>query len=522
MNVAALSETRRASLTQCRLAATLLFLGVFLAGPVWPNGWEHRAIPLSVLLRALQSEDPAYRARAALSLGIKRDPRALSDLVSRLARGESEPAVRANIYRALGRIGESSAAETLVRALKDEQYPEARAQAALALGDLADMRGLDALVVALSAEKDARVIAGLVSALGAFSDSRAVKALVTALKAGDPEIKRQAIQALGRTGSAEAVKPLLTALAQLSGERHLIAAIDALAMIGDPRSRAPLEDLLINSQAESVRTHVVVALGAIRDGSTVPALIGLLDTGSLGQRYLALVALADLGDPKAVQPVTEFYRSIAQQLDSIGPAETGDVMDLLVAALRLQGAALRALLQLDPGSALYAFLHGAKHRAFSKDSAAGLRLNVLVYQARRLAVSGLGYEGSRIAFDALTSAAIWDDPDPAIRAVATRAVAVSGQPDAIDFLLKRIADPQPEVRWTAASVLGRLTEGRAEDALRLLLTDVHSEVRRQAVLSLAYLNALGARADITRLAETDPAARVRITAGEALKMLSIP
>ena len=85
-------------------------------------------------------------------------------------------------------------------------------------------------------------------------------------------------------------------------------------------------------------------------------------------------------------------------------------------------------------------------------------------------------------------------------------LAVLGAPESVDAALEALRDPAPEMRWTAAMVLGRLGEPRAEDALIAALGDPHGEVRRQAAASLGYLGATKARPALEDLAGDDPRA----------------
>lgn len=76
------------------------------------------------------------------------------------------------------------------------------------------------------------------------------------------------------------------------------------------------------------------------------------------------------------------------------------------------------------------------------------------------------------------------------------------------------------MRWTAASVLGRLGEPEAAGFLLGALADPHPEVRRQALLGLGVAGARGARTAIKRLAHDDPEPRVQAAAREALALLA--
>ena len=502
------------------LAILTLAYGLLLSSPACANGWEHQAVPAASLLKALESDDPAYRARAALSLGIKKHRDALGPLRRLIESGEPSAEVRAEVYRALGRIADPAAVDLLAWALQKDENPAARQQAAWALGALADEAALTTILRALDKERDPGVRSALAGALGGIGDPRAEVALLKLLEVADPGLRNQTIRAMGRMGSEKMVAPLLAALAGEEDPAGQVEIVNALAMIGDPASRLPLESLLERSGSDLVRTRAVLALGAIRDGSSIPALVDLLDLGTPEQKYLALDALIQMGDAGTAPVVAGFYGDVSSQLEALGRGADQELPDSLLAGLRLQRAALRALLELDPAAGVEVFLHAARSRSYPHDSATGLRANQLVYESRRLAISGLGYTASERAFVMLVSPPVWDDPDHRIRAVATRAAAVSGHVEAYHRVAERLADDAPEVRWTAASALGRLGNGTAAEPLRKLLADPHSEVRRQAVLSLAYLDARPARQDIERLASEDASYRVRDAASQALDLLN--
>jgi HEAT repeat protein len=83
-----------------------------------------------------------------------------------------------------------------------------------------------------------------------------------------------------------------------------------------------------------------------------------------------------------------------------------------------------------------------------------------------------------------------------------------------------LGDDAPETRWTAAMVLGRLGDPRAEDPLISALVDPHGEVRRQAAASLGFLGAVAAKPALELLAASDPRSSVRAEAAAALKVLA--
>ena len=82
-----------------------------------------------------------------------------------------------------------------------------------------------------------------------------------------------------------------------------------------------------------------------------------------------------------------------------------------------------------------------------------------------------------------------------------------------------LSDPAPEVRWTAAAILGRLGDLTSEGALLASLEDRHSEVRAQAALSLGYLGQPTALPPLRRLAAQDESPRVREAAALSASLL---
>ena len=141
------------------------------------------------------------------------------------------------------------------------------------------------------------------------------------------------------------------------------------------------------------------------------------------------------------------------------------------------------------------------------------------YERRRMALRGLGYSASRRAAGVLEGADGLGHPDPRLRALAVRSLAVLDAPGAGARLLPVLRDPVPEVRWTAAMALGRLRHAEAVDALVERLDDAFGEVRRQAALALGYIGEPQASLALARLAIDEPVASVREAALYAMDLL---
>ena len=136
-----------------------------------------------------------------------------------------------------------------------------------------------------------------------------------------------------------------------------------------------------------------------------------------------------------------------------------------------------------------------------------------------MALYGLGYSASRRAVGVLEGADGIGHPDPRLRAVAVRSLAVLDAPGATTRLVPVLRDPVAEVRWTAAMALGRLRNAGAVDALIERLDDGYGEVRRQAALALGYIGEPRSSLPLAQLAIDEPVASVREAALYAMDLL---
>lgn len=504
----------------CAVAAgTALVLGA----PALANGWEHWGIPLEVLLSALSGNQPEHQIASARSLGHRREGAAVAPMIELIGKPDTPVPVAGALIDALGRIGDRRSLPVLHDLLRSSPREELRADAAAALGAVAAPESLPELLAALGREPSLVGRAAVVSALGAWRDPAAIAALASLLD--DPRhraLRPRAIQSLGRLGP-DAAPPLLAALQAARSDAARIDIVDALGRTGAPAAVAPLTMLVSAAATTELRVRVAVALGAIRDGSAVPTLIGLLADDAAPVRYYAVRSLSEAGDARAAAPLRQLFQRLADlqaaQISGELPADP----TAYLADLTLQIEIATALIELDAPGSFALFAGAMAPRDFPRDSALGLRLNEGIYELRRAATVGLGYSkapeaGRRLAEGPLR------DRDPRLRAAAVRALGVLdtglGGASLLDTVLPRLADELPEVRWETAFVLGRMSAKGAVPRLADSLADTHAEVRRQAALSLGMLRAVEARDALTSLAERDPDARTRAAAAAAVASLT--
>jgi len=299
------------------------------------------------LVATLDHRDSRLGDVAAEALGELGDPRALEPLVEALDRPTRGAAVLA-----LGRLGDPRAFEPLVATL---DHPDALVggKAAEALGELGDPRAFEPLVKALGAcvhllqratavalgtvgDRRPRVIGrAAAAALGGLGDPRAFEPLIEALDSDDIALREAAASGLGKLGDPRAAEPLTqrlsdsefvcesaaNALVQL-GVRHVVAPL--ILALGEYERRVALAaaDVLARVGETKWKDWVkgdhgdVQRLGASGDPQAVGPLVKLLGCGDEPSCFAvyehprdvsvaAAAALAELGDPRGVEPLLD-------------------------------------------------------------------------------------------------------------------------------------------------------------------------------------------------------------------------
>ena len=483
------------------------------------NGWEHGAVSFKALVAALRSESTDMRAKAAESIGYRGEARGTPPLLDLLDRGEPSHRARSAAYTALGRLADPQALPVLERCLRDEAREEIRGDCVTALGGLGSPESLDLVIEAFQTDAHALVRSRAVDALGEFARPESVKLLSGLLAGENPSLRLRAIAALGRTGMHEAVAPLLARLREAGGTAERAAALEALARLRDPSALNLLLELVESESNQTLRARIAVALGAIRAPSAYEAMIRLLQDPMPAVQLYAIRGLRELGAPEAASELSRLYQTLAESLAGRPPDSLVAGAPAVLTVLGLQVEILRALAELDAPLGVGSFIDGARSPEVPGDSQIALRIAEGFYERRRMALHGLGYSASREAVDVLEGQDGIGHPDPRLRAVAVRSLAVLGEAGAAGKLLPALGDPVPEVRWTTAMALGRLASADAVGSLVELLADEFIEVRRQAALALGYIGEAEARLPLLQLAINEPVASVREAALYAMDLL---
>lgn len=281
-------------------------------------GGEH---VVNGLVAALQDNSWRVRQGAAELLGRIGDTSAVDSLLTVLQKDEKY-FVRSAAATALGNLGDPKAVDTLLAVLGgDDEY--VRSHAAGALGEIGDARATDGLLAALNDSDEATRMEALIAlgklsdrrvlddllqalrggafwrwqvpeALGAIGDKRAVDDLRSALSDRDESVRWQSAKALGKIGDTRAVKDLLSALSDTELLVSLVAA-ESLGKIGGP---AATDGLLValTSDNEQVRMRAASALGGIGGARVVSGLLRALDDKDAGVQWSAAFSLGKISD----------------------------------------------------------------------------------------------------------------------------------------------------------------------------------------------------------------------------------
>jgi HEAT repeat protein len=146
-------------------------------------------------------------------------------------------------------------------------------------------------------------------ALGDIGDKRAVEPLIKALSDGGQEVRESAARALGEIGDKRAVKPLIKALEDEDYSVRAIAA-GALGNIGDKRAVEPLikalKDKDFNVRYKAAKDNLTLGTGKITISEFAKRVkVNAMPSERSEARYRAAEALGNIGDTRAVEPLTK-------------------------------------------------------------------------------------------------------------------------------------------------------------------------------------------------------------------------
>jgi HEAT repeat protein len=306
--------------------------------------------PLVELVALLGAPSPSLRRHAAAALAGVVDARATAALA--MAASDSEREVRLVALGELGRLGARELLPTVQRALTDGDEDTA-VGAARALGQLADRRATESLVTALG-RGERRVRREAADALARIGDPAAAPLVMRAVRTSAPDRRAGAIVALGgvlRHRPDATARELLLGYAEGSDAAAALAAIDALAAIGDAGAVARLVRLVDGRADVGLRQRGLAALGELDSDEATRTLVSMLGADvdprlraeaawALGKRPRGAVAAvpALTAALKATAPAIRANAAAALYRLGHVPSELGRLLDDREPAARANAA----------------------------------------------------------------------------------------------------------------------------------------------------------------------------------------
>lgn len=424
--------------------------------------------PLAVkpLMEMLNDEVIEVRAAALEALagpGGRDAPPFLQEVLPYLVEGLSDPhpEVRQAAVNGLVKLGQWSLQAI---AKVQEEGPEiARKEAEKAYREICEGFRKD-----LRENSDRLIRRDMARYIGELRYAKATPDLIEKLQNdADPEVRSACAYALGNIGARFAVGPLQEAMENEKEEMPVrLAAAVALGQMGNEQGIKFLIDQLKSSD-EKVRAAAVEALRTIGKPATRLLIEAAQSKDSL-QRWGAVAALGETGDPKAVPILLRALRDEDENVRAVAAASLGKLRyaraaPQLVRALadeseRVQAHAEWALENIGE-RAIPAIMDGAK-RPTTRLRTFRLLGRLKARQAVSLLIEGL------------------DDRKPEVRTIAAWALGEIGDQGAISALQRALDDKEPEVRREAVVALGKLG---AEEILRTHLTSERNPIVRTAV-----------------------------------------
>ena len=457
------------------------------------------------------------RARAAASLGLLREPRAVRPLVEAMRDPHEDGDVKLACAEALGQLRDPSVIPGMCELLADvDEWASPRLAQVLRDFGAAAVQPLLA-VLDRSDHLNARVWAAQI--LGRIGDSRATWPLVERLHDRAEQLRLAATNALAELRDGTAVPPLIGVVLRDPVAAVRAQAARALGELGDDRA-LPLLIASLGDPDYWMRFRALEAIEALAPADTTPIENALADANPEVRRR-AVLALERMG--KLEKPFGDLASDddvitaeAERRLVAVGRAGLAErlIRHLAAPDARTRGRIARVLGQVgEPRhtDALIAALADADSNvtlevihalgALATPSAAAPLIDRLVSSAQRSAIAGAlrQFDGGVLATHLARLTELAAHPSDDVRVAALRVIAAVRDPAASAVLLTAMTDRHGDARFEAATALGQRARmvpsdlvNDVADALAAGLADSSDRVRVAAADALGLLG--GARA----------------------------
>jgi len=455
----------------------------------------------AALREALGRLQGKLRVGVVNSIGVRRDPKAVGDLV-KLA-GDRASGAQSEALLALGRIGTDEAMVALRKALADgpaELRPAAAEGCVLAAERMTAPERREAAMALYDAVRGADVPGPLREAatLGAIRARGAagLPLLVELLKSGDPVYFAIALRLVRELPGAEVTKAVIAEMGKLKPADQAVL-IPALADRNDPAALGAVEALAA-SDAAGVRLAALKALGKVGASSSVTVLLkAVQDARDDAEVAVAAASLGQIRAPDANNviatvlvvsaPPAARARLIGILADRGGAIPAGELVKLASDAdPAVAKAAFRALSSLSRPADLPEMIRRAS--ACKDESVRGTAEGAVV----EACAQGPDPAGRSEAL----RAALAECKDAAAKASLLRMLAGVGDFKALRAVTAALGDPDAAVMETALRALADWPDATAASALLGVVGSATDPERRKTALRGVVRAARLASADL--------------------------
>jgi HEAT repeat protein len=285
-----------------------------------------RVIPRAKeLLKSENSEEVYAAADALASFG---DPALLPVLLD--AYRESKQNTRSALVYAIGRFKTDEAKEALLDIVRTGQPMDVSA----AVWPLTQFKDDERVVTAVlerletidtNAERQYGTASSLIAALGQFDDPRVYETLVGLLESKNENVAAQAAYGLGQYGDARAVPALIKAL-ETARDYPRRQILQGLGMLGTDEAMEVLFDELKTADT-STRNQILYSIAQSKNPRVIPILVSALDDEDEGVCQNACRALCRLRVKEAVPKLIELLKHDGQYVRQAAALALGDIGD---------------------------------------------------------------------------------------------------------------------------------------------------------------------------------------------------
>ncbi len=397
---------------------------------------------------------------------------------------------------------------SLIQALKDDEDPNIRKETAEALGFIGDVKAILPLIQALKDDDD-RVQEESMKALIKIGVP-SIDALAKVLNDRNNQVRKHAVQALGEIKDARAVESLIQVFTD-SDVDVLGDAVSALEKIGI----ASVESLIkaLKDRDSQIRKLAVVALGEIRDARAVEPLIQVLSDNDSNVRGEAADALSKISDTRAVEPLIHVLSDNDSNVRCKAALALGEIRDakaskpLIHALLHDTDSEVRKNAAMALGDIRDPKTSEPLIQAFT-DTDYQVRKNAAI-SLEKIKVEGIM---NSAAIEILMQSLKNDD-----RQIQGSAVRVLTNTWAIEPLIKNLKNDDEIIRQTAVRVLGKIKAvDAAESLIQMLKNDRSEAVREEVAIALGEIKSPKAVEPLVQAIKKDDYEQVREAAAVAV------